>query len=154
MRDGEVRRSCGFAGAQYPVDFPWSPNIFFARHLPPGEHPAFFSSCALTLNITRRAMAEMGYCPSGRLFEASACGAAILTDDWPGLADFFEPGREILVARSSADAVAALDLPDEELRRIGDRARERTLEQHTAARRARELEEALERAARPLPLEA
>jgi spore maturation protein CgeB len=69
-------------GAQYPQDFPWSDNIYFVRHLPPSEHPAFFSSSRLTLNVTRQAMAEMGWCPSGRLFEASACGAAILSDGW------------------------------------------------------------------------
>ena len=31
-------------GAQYPADFPWTTNIFFVRHLPPADHPAFFSS--------------------------------------------------------------------------------------------------------------
>ena len=40
----------------------------------------------------------MGYCPSGRLFEAAACGAPILSDWWEGLEAFFEPGEEILVA--------------------------------------------------------
>ncbi|MEY9758301.1 spore maturation protein CgeB [Bradyrhizobium yuanmingense] len=53
-------------GAQYPDDFPWSPNIYFVRHLPPSEHAPFFASSRLTLNVTRRAMAEMGWCPSGR----------------------------------------------------------------------------------------
>ena len=47
-------------GAQYPQDFPWADNIFFVRHLPPPEHPAFFASSRLTLNVTRQAMAEMG----------------------------------------------------------------------------------------------
>lgn len=40
-------------GAQYPESFPWQPNIHFVRHLPPPEHPAFFSSSRITLNITR-----------------------------------------------------------------------------------------------------
>ena len=47
-------------GAQYPVDFPWGSNVFFVRHLPPVDHPAFFASSPLTLNVTRAAMAEMG----------------------------------------------------------------------------------------------
>ncbi len=34
-------------GALYPEAFPWTPNIFFARHLPPGEHPAFYCSSRL-----------------------------------------------------------------------------------------------------------
>jgi spore maturation protein CgeB len=128
------------AGAQYPEDFPWADNIFFVRHLSPGEHPAFYSSARLTLNITRRAMAEMGWCPSGRLFEAAACGVPIVSDWWPGLDDFFEPGSEILVARSSADTIAALDRDDVELKRIAERARERVLTEHTSDRRAGELE--------------
>ncbi len=127
-------------GAQYPADFPWAPNIYFVRHLPPPEHPAFFSSSRLTLNVTRQAMAAMGWCPSGRLFEASACGVPILSDWFEGLDGFFEPDTEILVARTTADAVVALDLTDAELRRIALASRERTLEAHTSDRRAEELE--------------
>ncbi|MBB2969885.1 glycosyltransferase [Mesorhizobium sp. RMAD-H1] len=128
------------AGAQYPEDFPWADNIFFVRHLPPEEHPAFYSSARLTLNITRRAMAEMGWCPSGRLFEAAACGVPVLSDWWQGLDQFFEPGSEILVAQSSADTLAALGRDEAELKRIAARARERTLAEHTSDRRAEELE--------------
>jgi spore maturation protein CgeB len=127
-------------GAQYPQDFPWASNINFVRHLPPPEHPAFFSSSRLTLNVTRQAMAEMGWCPSGRLFEASACGVPILTDSWEGLDAFFEPDREIVVARTTEEAVAALDLDDAELRRIAEASRERTLEEHTSDRRAAQFE--------------
>jgi spore maturation protein CgeB len=133
-------------GAQYPQEFPWSDNIFFVRHLPPCEHPAFFSSSRLTLNVTRRPMADMGWCPSGRLFEAAACGTAVLSDVWEGLDAFFEPGEEILLARDSNDAVAALDLDDAEVRRIGNAARERTFAEHTSERRASELILALEQA--------
>jgi spore maturation protein CgeB len=131
-------------GAQYPEDFPWQPNIHFMRHLPPPEHPAFFSSSRLTLNITRQAMAKMGWCPSGRLFEAAACGTPILSDFWEGLDSFFEPGREILIARDTEDAVTTLDLTDAELKRIGKASRERALEEHTSERRAKELEILLE----------
>ncbi|UVF20244.1 glycosyltransferase [Microvirga terrae] len=127
-------------GAQYPDDFPWQPNIHFVRHLPPPEHPAFFSSSRLTLNITRRAMAEMGWCPSGRLFEAAACGAPILSDNWEGLDSFFEPGREILIVGDPEDVVAALDLTDAELHRIAKAGRDRVLEEHTSEHRVRELE--------------
>lgn len=127
-------------GAQYPEDFPWTPNIHFVRHLPPGDHPAFYASSRITLNVTRRAMAEMGWCPSGRLFEAAACGAAIASDVWPGLEDFFEPGSEIITVRTTEDVIGALDLSEAELQRIGRNARERVLSDHTSARRAEELE--------------
>ncbi len=131
-------------GAQYPADFPWTENIHFVRHMPPQLHPAFFSSSRLTLNVTRRAMAEAGWCPSGRLFEAAACGTALLSDSWPGLSDFYTPGQEILIAHGTADATAAIARDDAELRRIAERARQRTLDEHSGDRRARELEAALE----------
>jgi spore maturation protein CgeB len=135
-------------GAQYPADFPWSPNIYFVRHLPPSEHAAFFASSRLTLNITRKAMAEMGWCPSGRLFEAAACGAPLLSDAWDGIQDFFEPGSELLLAGNSDDVLAALALSDRELRRIAERARERTLAQHSSASRAQQLVDLLESSSR------
>ena len=131
-------------GAQYPESFPWTPNTFFVRHLPPPEHPAFYSSSRFTLNVTRDAMARMGWCPSGRLFEAAACGVPILTDAWAGLDSFFEPGREILVAHSTEDALAALRTGTDELAAIARRARERTLSEHSAARRAAEMVAAFE----------
>jgi spore maturation protein CgeB len=126
-------------GSQYPGDFPWTPNLYFVRHVPPAEHGAFYCSARLNLNVTRAPMAAMGYCPSGRLFEAAACGAALVTDTWRGLRAFYEPGSEILVAESSEDVIAALDTSDADLQRIGRRARERTLAEHTIDHRAREL---------------
>jgi spore maturation protein CgeB len=131
-------------GAQYPPDFPWTPNLHFVRHLPPAEHPAFYSSSRLTLNVTRAPMAALGYCPSGRLFEAAACGTAIVSDVWEGLDAFFTPGEELVTAHDTADVLAAMALSDSELARIGRAARERVLADHTAARRAGELVEMLE----------
>src|SRR5205085_9712211 len=88
-------------GSKYPLDFPWQPNVWYVQHVAPAAHAAFFCSSLLTLNITRGAMARMGYCPSGRLFEAAACGVAIVSDEWAGLEEFFEPGVEIVVARNT-----------------------------------------------------
>jgi spore maturation protein CgeB len=141
------RRRFVIGGSQYPASFPWTANIWFVRHIPPAGHPAFYSSSEITLNVTRGAMARMGWCPSGRLFEAAACGVPILTDWWEGLDAFFDPGREILVARSTEDALAALDLPQPEREAIARRGRERTLAEHTSTRRAREMIAAFEMAA-------
>jgi spore maturation protein CgeB len=132
------------AGAQYPADFPWTGNVFFVRHLPPSEHSGFYASSRLTLNVTRAAMARAGWCPSGRLFEAAACGTPVLSDEWEGLDAFFRPGDEILLARNSGDAMAAIDMSPEALAKIGARARERVLADHTAARRAQEMLAAFE----------
>ena len=130
-------------GSQYPIGFPWTANIFYVSHVPPSEHPAFYCSSRMTLNVTRGAMASMGYCPSGRLFEAAACGVPILSDEWPGIDEFFMPGREILVAHSTDDAVAALQFDDQELGAIANRARDRVLANHTGDLRARDFEDAI-----------
>ncbi|WP_050385556.1 CgeB family protein [Bradyrhizobium pachyrhizi] len=146
------------AGAQYPDDFPWSPNVYFVRHLPPSEHAPFFASSRLTLNVTRSAMAEMGWCPSGRLFEAAACGAPLISDAWAGLEEFLTPNQEILLGHTSDGVLAALEMDDSELQRIARRAQERVLEQHSSERRAHELIALLEQAAannrRTQPMEA
>ncbi len=89
-------------------------------------------------------MADMGYCPSGRLFEAAACGVPILSDSWEGLDGFFEPGRELLLARSAEDTIDALRRDD--LARIAQAARGRALACHTSDIRASELEQILEEA--------
>jgi spore maturation protein CgeB len=121
--------------SQYTHDFPWLPNIFFLSHVPPAEHSAFYCSSEITLNATRGPMAAMGYCPSGRLFEAAACGVPILSDSWEGL-----------VAHSTAEAVEAMARPREELARIGRAARQRTLACHTADVRVEEFENIVESA--------
>jgi spore maturation protein CgeB len=128
-------------GPQYPADIAWPGNVERVAHLPPEEHRAFYNGQRFTLNVTRADMIAAGYSPSVRLFEAAACGTPIVTDAWDGLADFFLPGREILVARTAADTLAVLrDLPDDERRAVGERARARVLASHTADHRAAELE--------------
>jgi len=134
-------------GAMYPEDFPWSENVWFVHHVPPPEHPAFYSSSKLTVSVTRGPMMELGHCPSGRLFEAAACETPLISDNWKGLSDFFEPGREILVAKDASDVIEALSSGAEDLQRIGAAARERVLAEHTADHRARQLLENLEMAA-------
>jgi spore maturation protein CgeB len=126
-------------GSLYPTDFPWGKNVWFVRHVPPPEHPAFYSSSRLTLSVTRSAMAEMGYCPSGRLFEAAACGTPVVSDSWDGLDHFFAPGEEILTANSGEEVEAALRMDSGEVRDIAMRARRRVLDEHTAQHRAAEM---------------
>lgn len=135
-------------GSKYDGNFSWQPNIYFLDHVGAADHPSFFCSSSLTLNVTRQPMVEFGYCPSGRLFEATACGAAVISDCWEGLDRFFQPGSEILTARQTADVLEAMQRPPEELRRIANAGRERTLAEHTSDQRAGELERILEGALR------
>ena len=128
------------AGAQYPETIAWPANVARVTHLPPREHRAFYNAQRFTLNVTRADMVRAGWSPSVRLFEAAACGTPIVSDYWDGLDGFFEPGREILIARSAGEMREFLrDLPEEERTAIGHRARARVLTAHTSAVRAREL---------------
>lgn len=132
-------RAFVIGGAMHPGADLWPANIRYFDHVAPPDHAAFYSSSPLTLNVTRGSMAGMGYCPSGRLFEAAACGTAVLSDWWTGLDSFFEPGEEILIAASTDEAISAIVRGRSELSRIGGRARQRALDCHTAQIRAQRL---------------
>lgn len=146
------------AGSMYPWEWQWPENVQRFEHVAPGKHPALYSSSRMTLNITRDGMARYGYCPSGRFFEAAACGTPLVTDTWEGLETFFTPAEELFTAATADDVTAALESSDEELQRIASRARERTLDEHTGDRRAEQMlasfEEAYRARARGAPARA
>ena len=137
------------AGPQYPGDVRWPKNVRHIVHLNPHWHPHLYSSSRLTLNVTRHDMVLAGYSPSVRLFEAAACAAAIVSDNWPGLDVFFDPGREILLPTGSEEIVRYLrELDESELRSIGLAAQERVLASHTSQQRAKEFEREVDSAQR------
>ncbi len=136
------------AGPQYPANMEWPANVDRIEHLPPAEHPRFYSSLRWTLNVTRADMIAAGWSPSVRIFEAAACGVPIISDAWEGIGSILRPGSELLVACGTADVHAALDLPPARRDAIAAAARRRTLRSHTAAMRAGELEFHLREAAR------
>jgi spore maturation protein CgeB len=135
------------AGPQYPKSLTWPDNVRHIAHLSPVWHSDFYSSSRFTLNATRRDMSIAGYSPSVRLFEAAACGATIISDNWPGLDTFFMPGEEILLPVGTDDVLRYLtQVSDEEVREIGDRAQARVLAEHTSHQRALEFEREVEAA--------
>ncbi|MCU1285972.1 MAG: hypothetical protein JWO13_2322 [Acidobacteriales bacterium] len=137
------------AGSMYPRngegDFHCPHNVRRYEHVGPHDHAALYSSSGATLNITRAEMAAYGHCPSGRLFEAAACGTPILTDEWEGLDEFFSTD-EIFIVRDTADVRQALMSDGAELKSRAEAARTRTLEEHTGEHRAKELVSAIEKA--------
>jgi spore maturation protein CgeB len=139
------------AGSLYPWQWTWPENVRRFEHVAPGHHPALYSSSRATLNLTRAGMARTGYCPSGRFFEAAACGTPILSDWFEGLDTFFAPGEEIFVVNDVDAVVAAMKCPQEDLTRLAARARRRTLQEHTGDARARQLLDALGETAWSLP---
>ena len=129
------------AGAQYPVELAWAPNVTRLAHVAPDGHAELYARQRLTLNVTRYDMRRAGHSPSIRLFEAAACGTAIVSDRWEGLDRLFVPGEEILLADTTEDVLAILEAYDDAaLARIGAAARRKVLSAHTASHRVLELE--------------
>jgi spore maturation protein CgeB len=140
------QRQFMLAGPLYPGACLWPANVRRAEHVALQWHPAFYSSSRVTLNITREEMARNGWCPSGRFFEAAACGTPLLSDWWEGLDWFFDVVRDIRVVARAEHVESALNQPDAELRALAAHARERTLDDHTGKVRARQLLQYLEEA--------
>jgi spore maturation protein CgeB len=135
------------AGPLYPENISWPANVERIDHLPPSEHRHFYNGQRVTLNLTRAEMKAAGYSPSVRLFEAAACGSAIVSDYWQGLDSVFEIGREVLVASCPDDVLRLLrETAPEEIAALGARVRSRVQAEHTAAHRAVELESYIEQA--------
>jgi spore maturation protein CgeB len=134
------------AGSLYPREWKWPDNLRHFDHVAPARHPALYSSSHFTLNITRGDMARGGYCPSGRFFEAAACGTPIISDWFEGLESFFRPGKEIALVSDAQQVLSALRMPKQERAAMARRARERTLVQHTGERRAEQFLEYLQEA--------
>lgn len=126
------------AGSLYPKSWTWPVNVKRFDHIAPANHPAFYSSSRATLNITREGMARGGYCPSGRFFEAAACGTPIVSDWFEGLDTFFARD-EIHVVETGLEVASVLHLAEADLARMADRARQRVLSEHTGDVRASQL---------------
>ncbi|RKG84211.1 CgeB family protein [Corallococcus terminator] len=124
------------AGGMSVVDAAWASNV--TRQATPAsrEHPDFHAAQRFTL-----ALSPAEHSPGPHLFEAAACGAALICDPWPGLEDLFSLGEEVVVARTAKDVLLYLrEMPEADRLQLGARARERVLAEHTVAHRALTLE--------------
>ena len=76
-----------------------------------------------------------------RLFEAAACGVPVISDRWPGIETFLEPGREILIADTTDDVINTIGtLAEAQRGAIAAASRARVLRSQTADQRAMSLE--------------
>lgn len=117
------------------------PNVHYIGHVYTPDHNAFNCTPRMVLNISRDSMAQYGFSPATRVFEAAGAGACLITDYWEGIAEFFEPDKEILVAHTGDEVAHFVGSVDaERARRIGQDALKRVLRQHTYARRVVQLE--------------
>jgi spore maturation protein CgeB len=134
------------AGSLYPFGWQWPGNVQRIEHIAPHDHPQFYSSSRITLNLTRGEMAQWGWCPSGRFFEAAACATPLVSDWWDGLDCFFDVVRDLRVVSRPEHVEQAMAMSDAELSALASHARERTLDDHTGQVRARQLLEYFEEA--------
>lgn len=123
---------------------PLPSNVNYLGHIYTKDHNAFNCTPKAVLNISRQSMADYGFSPATRVFEAAGAGACIITDYWKGIEYFLEPDKEILVANNKNDVTALLsDLDQEKARNIGNKAREKVMAHHTYNHRAEQVEKIL-----------
>jgi spore maturation protein CgeB len=124
------------------------PNVRRVGHVGTADHNAFNASSLAVLNVARDSMADVGFSPATRVFEAAGAGACLITDAWEGIELFLTPDEEVLVARDGQDVAEHLGaLTPERARAIGEAARQRLLGEHTYARRAAEADQLFRREA-------
>ncbi|CAH2604544.1 Glycosyltransferase [Rhodovastum atsumiense] len=115
-------------------DKPVPANVRLLGHVGTGAHNAFNASALAVLNVARDSMAETGFSPATRVFEAAGAGACLITDAWEGIELFLAPGEEVLVARDGAEVAGLLRaLTPGRAQAIGAAARARVLREHTYA---------------------
>jgi spore maturation protein CgeB len=108
------------------------PNVRRVGHVGTADHNAFNCSPLAVLNVARDSMADVGFSPATRVFEAAGAGACLITDAWEGIELFLTPDEEVLVARDGQDVAEHMAaLTPEQARAIGEAARQRVLSEHT-----------------------
>lgn len=114
-------------------------NVHWIGHVGTGDHNRVNCSARMVLNINRESMAEVGFSPPTRVFEAAGAGACLITDYWQGIDAFFQPGKEILVAGSAEEIVHHLrTVPAKKAQKIGQAMRARAMREHLYAQRAQQ----------------
>lgn len=128
------------------ADKPMPDNVEAIGHVGTGAHNAFNCTPRAVLNVARDSMAQVGFSPATRVFEAAGAGACLITDAWEGIEMFLQPGEEVLVARDGKDVAEHLEsLTRERAEEIGRAALERVRREHTYELRAQEVDRVLRR---------
>lgn len=113
-------------------------NVRWIGHVGTGLHNVINCSARVVLNINRESMVRTGFSPPTRVFEAAGAAACLITDAWTGVEQFFEPGREILVAHTADDIVSCLrEISSADAHRIGSAMHARALRDHLYESRAK-----------------
>jgi spore maturation protein CgeB len=121
-------------------------NVRHLGHVFTHEHNAFNCTPLAVLNVARDSMANIGFSPATRVFEAAGAAACLITDAWEGIELFLQPDEEVLVARDDQDVAEHVRaLTPERARSVGQAALKRVLAEHTYAHRGAEVDALLKR---------
>ncbi|MCX5997095.1 MAG: glycosyltransferase [Chloroflexi bacterium] len=100
----------------------------------------------INLNITRWSHTSVYASSTSRPFELASFGSCIVSQPYNGIQEWFEPGKELIIANSSQEAIniykTLLSLPDKR-RALAEQARMRVLKEHTYKHRANQLIEVI-----------
>ena len=119
-------------------------NVRAIGHVGTASHNAFNCTPTAVLNVARDSMADVGFSPATRVFEAAGAGACLITDAWEGIEQFLKPDEEVLVARDGQDVADHLAaLTPARAKAIGEAALQRVLAEHTYDLRAETVDEVL-----------
>ncbi|WP_157995127.1 CgeB family protein [Peristeroidobacter soli] len=134
------KRRFAVIGAEFPAQLSWPKNVLRIDHIAPGSHAQLYGRQRFTLHLTRADVRQLGYSPSTRLLEAAVCGTPIIADQWEGIDEVLEPGKEILLARSADEVTQHLEnVSDAQAEQMAVAARERVCAEDSSVVRAGEL---------------
>jgi len=121
-----------------------------AQLLPPLSLIGFRNYCCrskINLNVVRDLHADVFATSTSRPFELAALQCCIVSAPYKGLEDWFELGKEIIVANTSKECIEIYKMlidNDEKRMNMGVAARKRVIKDHTSRHRAKQIIKILE----------
>lgn len=121
-----------------------------AKVLPPLSFIGFRNYCCrakVNLNVVRDLHAKVFATSTSRPFELAAMQCCIVSAPYKGLENWFELGKEVLIANNSKECVEIYQTlidDDEKRTNMGIAARSRIMKDHTSRHRARQIKQILE----------
>jgi spore maturation protein CgeB len=112
------------------------------NNLPISSWVKYCCRSKINLNITRKHHAEVFCSSTSRIFELASIGCCIVSNPVNGLDKWFDLNEEVIMVKSEKEAVEMYNwlLPDEDIRfKIGEKARQRVLKEHTHRHMAKKL---------------
>jgi spore maturation protein CgeB len=146
----EPVRGCGLAACVYGVRYPPQAldairraGVDFGGWLPNYEVPRVYSRFTATVHIPRKPYTDqLAGIPTIRVFEACACGIALVSAPWEDVEGLFSPGEDFLVAADGEEMAYLLRklCRNPDLRgRLSRHGRETIVKRHTCGHRVDEL---------------